>query len=72
LKWAKEKNIIVATFSKTVAVVTKNNPGFSENEVINVLSDLISKGLISQSETITTNNGNIVKKLSLNDELQCS
>jgi hypothetical protein len=68
LKWAKEKNIVVATFSKTVAVVTKNNPAFTESEVTNVLSDLISKGIIRQSETIITNNGNAVKKLTIDEE----
>jgi hypothetical protein len=69
LKWAKEKNIMVATFSKTVTVVAKNNPGFSENEVNSVLSDMINKGVVSQSETIVTNNGNLVKKLTCDDSL---
>jgi hypothetical protein len=69
LKWAKEKNIMVATFSKTVSVVAKNNPGFTDNEVNNVLSDLINKGIVSQSETIITTNGNVVKKLTCDDSL---
>jgi uncharacterized LabA/DUF88 family protein len=69
LRWAKDKNIVVATFSKTVSVVTKNNPGFSEGEVTNVLSDLITKKVISQTETIVTNNGNTVKKLTIDERL---
>jgi hypothetical protein len=69
LRWAKEKNIIVATFSKTVSVIAKNNPGFSESEITSVLSDLINKGIVSQSETIITNNGNTVKKLTLDESI---
>ena len=68
LKWVKEKNSLVPTFSKTVVVVARNNPEFLEQDVSSVLSDMISKGVVKQEETTLPVSGNVVKKLIYNSD----
>ena len=68
LRWVVEKNIPVPTFSKTVSVVSRNNPDYCDSDVASVLSDMIGKGMIRQVEAILPATGNIVKKLVLDDE----
>jgi len=67
LTWVQEKNDIVATFRKTVMVVARNNPEFSEDEVLSTLSKMISSGVIRQEEAILPGTGNLIKKLIFNN-----
>ncbi|MCL2378792.1 MAG: NYN domain-containing protein [Defluviitaleaceae bacterium] len=68
LAWINEKPDAVPTFSKTVTVVARNYPEFSEQDVANVLSSIISKGLVRQDETLMPHSGVTVKKLVLPKE----
>jgi len=67
LVWVKEKIDIVPTFTKTVTVVGRNYPEYSEQDIANVLSGLITQGVVRQEETILPHNGNVVKKLIYED-----
>ena len=68
LIWVKEKVDVVPTFSKTVTVVTRNNPEYTDQDVASILSTMITKGLIRQEETVLPHSGNLVKKLIINGE----
>ena len=64
LLWVKDnKSDVVPTFSKTVTVVARNHPEFSEHEVSGVLSNMISNGIIRQEEANLPSGGHAVKKL---------
>ena len=63
LSWVQEKSDIVATFRKTVAVVARNNPEFSEEDVFSTLSKMISAGKIHQEEALLPHTGYLVRKL---------
>jgi len=63
LAWVQEKSDIIATYRKTVTVVSRNNPEFSELEVDSALSKMISAGVIRQEEAMLPNMGYSVKKL---------
>ena len=63
LAWISEKPDAVPTFSKTVTVVARNYPEYPEHDVSNVLSSIISKGIIRQEETVLPYSGVTVKKL---------
>lgn len=63
LIWVQEKSDIVATFKKTVQVVARNNPEFSEQVVESTLSKMISNGTIAQGEAVLPNSGYLVKRL---------
>ena len=65
LKWVSEKPVAVPTFSKTLTVVTKNHPEYTEQDVSAVLSNMISNGIIRQEEAILPFSGATVKKLVL-------
>ena len=63
LGWVKEKPDIVPTFTKTVSVVARNNPEFSEQDISTVLSNMIKLGEIRQEEAIIPFTGHLVKRL---------
>ena len=63
LKWIGEKPDAVPTFSKTVNVVSRNYPDFTERDIANVLSSMITKGIVKQEETVLPHSGVTVKKL---------
>jgi len=63
LKWINEKPNAIPTFSKTVAIVARNFPEYNEQDISNVLSGLISKGLVKQEETLPLHSGVKIKKL---------
>jgi len=65
LTWVKEKTDVIPTFSKTVGVVAKNSPEYSEYEVQLTLSSMIQQGQIRQEETYLPNGGHLVKQLIL-------
>ena len=69
LIWVQEKSDIVATFKKTVSVVARNNPEFSEQDVDSTLSKMISAGTIRQEEAVLPNTGHMVKKLIYDETL---
>ena len=66
LAWVSEKDDVVPTFTKTVTVVARNNPEYSDQDVSAVLSSMITLGLIRQEEAIIPYSGHLVKKLILN------
>lgn len=66
LAWVQEKSEIVATFKKTVTVVARNSPEFSEDEVFSTLSKMIASGTIRQEETFLPVSGHFVKQLIIN------
>ncbi|MCL2572698.1 MAG: NYN domain-containing protein [Defluviitaleaceae bacterium] len=63
LTWICEKPDAIPTFSKTVSIVVRNYPEYSEADVANVLSTIIAKGLVRQEETLLPHSGQTVKKL---------
>ncbi|MCL2527977.1 MAG: NYN domain-containing protein [Defluviitaleaceae bacterium] len=63
LAWISEKPDAVPTFSKTVNVVARNYKEYPEHDVANVLSSIISKGIVRQEEVILASSGVTVKKL---------
>jgi len=63
LAWVSERPDAVPTFSKTVSVVVRNYPEYPEHDVVNVLSSIISKGVVRQEETVLPHSGVTVKKL---------
>ena len=63
LSWICEKPDAIPTFSKTVSVVARNYPEYPENDIANVLSNIISKGIVKQVETVIATSGVTVKKL---------
>jgi len=71
LTWVQEKSDIIATYKKTVTVVARNNPEFSEEEVDSALSKMISNGTIRQEEATLPQTGFLVKRLiySLSEEV---
>jgi len=68
LTWVSEKDDVVPTFTKTVTVVARNTPEFTDQDVAAVLSSMITLGLIRQEEAIIPYSGHLVKKLILNDQ----
>ena len=66
LVWLQEKTNLMATYRKTVAVVSRHNPEFTEIEVDTTLSKMISAGVIRQEEDILPGKGYWVKKLVFN------
>jgi len=67
LIWVQEKSDIVATYKKTVSVVSRYNPEFSEEDVDSALSKMIASGIIRQEETILPSTGYLVKRLIYNE-----
>ena len=65
LQWVKDKSDLIATFKKTVEVVSRNNPGFLPQQIESTLSKMISNGTILQEEIQMPNADFIVKKLSI-------
>ena len=63
LSWVKEKIEVIPTFSKTVSVVARNNPEYSEHDISAVLSSMITRGEIRQEEAIIPFSGHLVKRL---------
>jgi len=63
LIWVQEKSDIIATFRKTVSVVARNNPEFSEDDVFSTLSKMISDGIITQEDATLPVTGHAVKRL---------
>jgi len=63
LAWINEKPDAIPTFSKTVNVVSRNHPEYPEQDVANVLSNIISKGLVRQVEAVIPHSGVAVKRL---------
>lgn len=63
LAWVKEKVGVIPTFTKTVSVVARNNPEYSEQDISAVLSGMITKGEIRQEEAIIPFSGHSVKQL---------
>jgi len=69
LAWISEKPEAIPTFSKTVAVVARSHPHYSTEDIAQVLSTLIFKGIVLQDETVQTQSGVTVKKLVLPENL---
>ena len=67
LTWVQEKSDLVATYRKTVNVVSRNNPEFSIEDVDSALSKMIAAGIIRQEEAILPHTGYLVKKLIFNE-----
>ncbi|MCL1787068.1 MAG: NYN domain-containing protein [Defluviitaleaceae bacterium] len=67
LTWVQEKSDLVATYKKTVSVVSRNNPEFSEEDVSMTLSKMITAGIIRQEEAILPHTGYLVKQLIFNE-----
>ena len=63
LTWVSEKPDAVPTFSKTVNVVARNYPEYPEQDIANVLSSIITKGIVRQEEAVMPHSGVTVKKL---------
>ena len=64
LVWVKEKGgERVPTFSKTVNVLARKHPEYSDQEISSVLSNMISRGEIKQEEAIIPFSGIMVKRL---------
>ena len=63
LKWICEKPDAIPTFSKTVTIVARSYPEYPEHDVANVLSGIITKGLVLQEEVQLPHSKVIVKKL---------
>jgi len=63
LVWVQEKSDIIATFRKTVTVVSRNSPEFSEEDVFSTLSKMISAGIITQEDATLPVTGHAVKRL---------
>jgi len=63
LSWICEKPEAIPTFSKTVSVVARNYPEYQEKDIANVLSSIISKGIVKQEEIVIATSGVTVKKL---------
>jgi hypothetical protein len=70
LSWVNEKVEVIATFTKTVSVVSRNNPEFSEHDITAVLSGMISKGEIRQEEAVIPFSGHMVKKLVFTENIE--
>ena len=72
LTWISEKPDAIPTFSKTVNVVSRNHPEYTEQDVSSVLSSIIAKGIVRQEDTVLPFSGATVKKLviSANNENQ--
>jgi len=68
LLWINEKPDAVPTFSKTVGVITRNYPEYPEQDVANVLSTIIAKGIVKQEEAVLSYSGVTVKKLVVTKE----
>ena len=67
LAWVQEKSDIIATYRKTVSVVSRNNPEFSEEAVDVTLSKMIAAGIIRQEEAVLPTTGYLVKRLIYNE-----
>jgi len=67
LGWVKEKGEIIPTFTKTVSVVARNNPEYSEPDISAVLSSMITRGEIRQEEATIPFSGHLVKRLIYNN-----
>jgi len=63
LIWVQEKSEIIPTFKKTVSVVSRYNPEFSEEDVSSALSKMISSSIIIQEDAVLPSTGYLVKKL---------
>ena len=63
LLWISEKPGAIPTFSKTVSVVARTCPEFAQEDIANVLSSIISKGIVRQEETPIPHSEIVVKKL---------
>ena len=68
LTWVQEKSDLIATYRKTVTVVSRNNPEFSEDDVDAALSKMITTGIIRQEEAALPHTGFLVKKLIFNEK----
>ncbi|MCL1844032.1 MAG: NYN domain-containing protein [Defluviitaleaceae bacterium] len=70
LGWVKEKPEVVATFTKTVSVVARNNPEISEQDISAVLSGMITRGEITQEDAVIPFSGHQVKRLIYSENLE--
>jgi len=68
LTWVSERPDAFPTFSRTVTMVARYYPVFSEQDVSYVLSTIISNGLVRQEEAVMPHSGVTVKKLILPKE----
>ena len=63
LAWVREKAEIIPTFSRTVSVVARKHPEYSEQDISSVLSSMVTRGEIRQEEAIIPFSGHLVKRL---------
>jgi hypothetical protein len=63
LDWVKKKEEIIPTYKKTVSIVARNNPEYTEQDISAVLSSMITRGEIKQEDAVIPFSGYAVKRL---------
>jgi len=70
LGWVKKKEEVIPTFTKTVSVVGRSNPEYSEQDISAVLSSMITRGEIRQEEAVIPFSGHLVKRLIYTENIE--